>query len=238
MRRSGTLIPALAVSILLHSLLLWPATSRHPDDAAAAALVATLRPALNPAGGLSPGPSIPGKLPTQETGNRKLAQQTRIRPPEPQQTSLPPAGAQLPQHITHASTVEMPQRSPQRSETVAKQANEMAAGPAAPLAAAPPDAEGLRQYRLALALEARRFRRYPARALEANLGGTVEVRVAVAAAGAPEDIALAHSSGHELLDDAALDMLRKAAPRTVVPDRLRGRTFVVSLPVVFDLADE
>ena len=114
----------------------------------------------------------------------------------------------------------------------------MPVGSPPPLAAAAPDAEGLRQYRLDLALQARRFRRYPARALEASLGGTVEVRVAVAAAGAPEEIALAHSSGHELLDDAALDMLRRAAPRTVVPDRLRGRSFVISLPVVFDLADE
>lgn len=100
------------------------------------------------------------------------------------------------------------------------------------------DADGLRQYRLALAVEARRFRRYPARAREASIGGTVEIRVAVAAGGQAQEVELARSSGHELLDDAALEMMKKAVPRATVPDRLRGHVFVVSLPVVFDLADE
>lgn len=100
------------------------------------------------------------------------------------------------------------------------------------------NAEGMRQYRLALATQARRYKSYPARALEVNIGGTVEIRVAVATGGLPQEVQLARSSGNDLLDDAALDMIRKAAPRTTVPELLRSRAFVVSLPVVFDLASD
>lgn len=101
-----------------------------------------------------------------------------------------------------------------------------------------PDSDGLRQYRIALAVEAKRFKRYPARAVELGLGGTVEIRVAVADGGEARDVDLARSSGHTVLDDAALDMIRKAAPRTALPERLQRGGFSVSLPVVFDLAEQ
>lgn len=112
----------------------------------------------------------------------------------------------------------------------------LAAAPAAtsvPAAGADPD--GLRQYKLALAREARQFRRYPERARLAGIGGTAEVRVEHGA-GIPAPVArLERSSGNEALDSAALDMMRLAAPRAAVPELLRGRTFAVSMPVVFDL---
>ena len=99
------------------------------------------------------------------------------------------------------------------------------------------DADGLRQYRLALAREARRFKRYPERALLAGIGGTAEVRVEQAAGALPV-ARLAHSSGDEALDAAALNMMREAAPRTLIPEPLRGRSFSVSLPVIFDAGAE
>lgn len=99
------------------------------------------------------------------------------------------------------------------------------------------DADGLRSYRLSLATQARRFRRYPARALEAGWSGTVEVRVTVAADAAGPVAELVRPSGHGALDEAALEMLRQAAPATPVPESLRGRVFAVSLPVVFDLPE-
>jgi protein TonB len=99
------------------------------------------------------------------------------------------------------------------------------------------DPDGLRQYRLALAREARRFKRYPERALLAGIGGTAEVRVEHAAGAVPVAW-LARSSGDEALDAAALSMMREAAPRTLVPEPLRGRSFAVSLPVIFDASAE
>ena len=98
-----------------------------------------------------------------------------------------------------------------------------------------PDAAGLRQYRLALAGEARRFRRYPEIARRDGLAGTAEIRVAVMQG---ERLAeLSRSSGHALLDAAALEMLRQAAARTQLPDSLRGQKFAVLLPVVFEVEE-
>lgn len=96
------------------------------------------------------------------------------------------------------------------------------------------DADGLRSYRLALAREARRHKRYPARAIEAGWEGTAELRVSVSARAAPT-VHLLRSSGHAALDAAALDMLGMAIPVTALPAALKGQEFSVDLPVVFEL---
>lgn len=97
------------------------------------------------------------------------------------------------------------------------------------------DAEGLRGYRIALARETKRFRRYPPRAIDAGWEGTAEVKVLLGAGGIARGVALARSSGHAVLDETALAMLAEALPATPVPPALRERDFAVTLPVVFEL---
>lgn len=99
------------------------------------------------------------------------------------------------------------------------------------------DADGVRQYRVNLATAARRFKRYPALALEMGWSGSAQIEVAIAASGVAQPPRLMGSSGHELLDEAALAMIGRAAQATLVPASLRGRAFAVKLPVVFDLDD-
>lgn len=99
-----------------------------------------------------------------------------------------------------------------------------------------PDAAGLRQYRLALAGEARRFRSYPEAARRDGLAGTAEVRISVSA-GIARQTELARSSGHAVLDSSALEMLRAAAASALLPESLRGQEFAVLLPVVFEVDD-
>lgn len=106
-----------------------------------------------------------------------------------------------------------------------------------PAESAVPDAAGLRQYRLALATEARRYRRYPEAARRAGLAGTVEVRINVTGSGLSPQAELTRSSGHAQLDMAAVEMLRLAAERTALPEALRHRQFVVLLPVVFEVEE-
>ena len=108
-----------------------------------------------------------------------------------------------------------------------------AASTAAPSDGEAVDAGGLRQYRLSLALESRRFKRYPQEALEQRWSGTAQLRVAIAASGVPQSVQLVNSSGHEALDAAALEMTRMAALSAAVPASLRGRPFSVPLPVEF-----
>ncbi len=112
----------------------------------------------------------------------------------------------------------------------------MAGNPAAQ-AGAGPDAEGIRAYRIGLAREARAHRHYPPLARERGWTGTAEVSVDVSREGRARHILLARSSGHDVLDREAVNMMSRAAASAALPDSLRGREFAVSLPVVFDIPD-
>jgi protein TonB len=112
--------------------------------------------------------------------------------------------------------------------------------PPAPLASMPSqasefDPRTLDQYRLALIIQARRHKHYPAQAMERGWAGKVEVRLVVTADGSIGDTRVTSSSGYSLLDDQALDMVRKAKPSTRIPPALRGRQFSVDIPIIFDL---
>jgi len=119
-----------------------------------------------------------------------------------------------------------------------KAASVAADGNAAPVAAQPDsdsvDAEGLRGYRMALAVQSRRLWRYPDAASRSGAQGTAVLRVSVLPAGAI-GISLERSSGFDALDNAALTMMREASLATALPETLRGRRFSLLLPVVFSL---
>jgi protein TonB len=99
------------------------------------------------------------------------------------------------------------------------------------------NAAGLRQFRMALAVEARRFRRYPEAARRDGLTGTAEVRVMVETGLPARRVDLSRSSGYAVLDTAALEMLRQAVTRVELPESLRGQSFAVLLPVVFEVEE-
>jgi protein TonB len=98
-------------------------------------------------------------------------------------------------------------------------------------------ADGLRGYRLALASQARRFKRYPPQAMARGWTGTADIRIEVGSDGVPRPATVVRSSGHELLDVAALTMIDAGALRARLPESLRGKAFAVVLPVVFNLDD-
>jgi protein TonB len=227
---------ALAISLALHAWLLangWPQI--HPQQTAGA-LHATLRPLA-----AAPG-AAPVEVTPEPTQNRPQLAATRVAERAHGAVSsaaiLPtPAGAVTTIAFSTASPAD---RSPAEGGGGAARVPAATANAAAGQGGAGgdgADADGLRQYRLALAREARRFKRYPERALLAGIGGTAEVRVEHAAGAVPV-ARLARSSGDEALDAAALSMMREAAPHAAVPELLRGRSFAVSLPVIFDASAE
>lgn len=217
--RHGGLLRALALSLVFHILLLWPAALVWREATPANPLVASLRPSSAP---VAPA-TVPDILPKP------------VAKPRPEQGPKP----------TLTDTLVLPEPKAQVVDTVASTAAATEnSGMAAPepqpvIASALPvsaglDADGLRSYRLALAREARRHKRYPARAIDAGWEGTAELRVTVTARAAPT-VHLLRSSGHAALDAAALDMLGKAIPATALPVTLKDREFSVDLPVVFEL---
>lgn len=95
-------------------------------------------------------------------------------------------------------------------------------------------AEGVREWRIALAIGARRFHYYPPVARESGLSGRAEIEI-TAAPGALPSIRLGKTSGAELLDSAALDMVRRAVRANDMPEVLLGHRISIFLPVDFVL---
>jgi len=225
---------ALAASLLLHILILASGGSRLPTGDAPGLLQATLRKPAQAAAEPSATKPLP---PTAPAAPRPIV------PPRPE-----------PRVLDRPQAPSVPQGVAAPAEAVAKPG---AASEPAPAAAVGPAAagsataglltegnaggdtlDGLRGYRLAVAGQARRFKRYPAQAMASGWAGTVEVRVEVGSDGRPRAATVARSSGHEVLDRAALTMIDAGALRARLPDVLRGKSFAVVLPVVFNLDDE
>lgn len=97
------------------------------------------------------------------------------------------------------------------------------------------NADGLREYRISLAIAARRFKRYPALARERGWEGTTEIALLVSSRLPALEVILLRSSGHPVLDRQAQEMMNQAAQATVLPESLRGRDLRIVLPVKFSL---
>jgi protein TonB len=110
--------------------------------------------------------------------------------------------------------------------------------PAAPAPAAEvPDAATLAQYRLQLMSAAKRYKRYPRVAMDNSWEGKVELRMVIGANGMIASLSVRNGTGHDVLDQQALDMVRKAKPLAPIPAALRGKEFSVDIPVIFSLKE-
>ena len=106
---------------------------------------------------------------------------------------------------------------------------------AAAKAANEADTGTLEQYRLALIVATRRYKRYPAIAMEKGWQGRVDVHMVIGANGMVASASIKTGSGHEILDKQALDMLKKGKTTVPIPASLRGREFSIDVPVIFNL---
>jgi len=217
--RGRRLLQALSASVLLHALLLWPDALPHAARQAAQPLTATLRAVQAEA---TPVTQVAGLGP--ET--KASAISPRLTRPEP-----PAQLAAVPREEAEG-TGQTGWGSPTSTVGAAT-----GTGHSQPAEAAAPDADGLRTYRIVLAREARAHRQYPALAKERGWTGTAEVSVDVSREGRARHILVARSSGHDILDREAVNMMSRAAASAALPESLRGREFAVRLPVVFDISD-
>ncbi len=80
-----------------------------------------------------------------------------------------------------------------------------------------------------------RHRSYPRLAQMRGWQGQVEVRVHVAKKGSVIDVVVTRSSGFEVLDRQALDMVRLADPLPDLPTSLKGQEFTLDIPISFRL---
>ena len=118
----------------------------------------------------------------------------------------------------------------------------LGAGPSgSPLALATPGAGGSGAPPPEYGPYLRRFRQrvaesliYPLAARRQGLGGTVELHVWLEATGRVRDVQVARSSSHGVLDDAAVETIRRLGPMPF-PDSLPRRPLLIRLPLVYEL---
>jgi len=89
-------------------------------------------------------------------------------------------------------------------------------------------------YKGKVASKLRRAKRYPREARRKNLEGTARVAFTITRSGAVSGIRLARSSGHALLDRAALEMVRRAAPMPKFPSEITVARMSLQVPVRFN----
>lgn len=80
-----------------------------------------------------------------------------------------------------------------------------------------------------------RKKRYPTEAKKARQQGVVTVRFTVDREGAVSGIAIKRSSGHDILDQATLDLLQRVAPLPRMPASLKKDSVTLSLPIDYSL---
>jgi TonB family protein len=100
-----------------------------------------------------------------------------------------------------------------------------------------PDAGTLAQYRITVLGAARRFKQYPDIAIENNWHGKVEVRMMIDSSGEISAMDVRTSAGHAVLDRHALEIIERAKATAPIPPALRGREFIVDIPVEFLLRE-
>jgi protein TonB len=240
---------ALLASLLAHAGLLAPAfrLPQRPSAMAAqplVALIAERAPVPGDAGAAGASPAAPAASRRAAGGDGPTAA-SRLPAPARPVVEQPAASPADDSRATRARRADSPPRSsPPASSVAASAAGSAAAGTAAAdagAAAAPPlagiSADDLRQYRIELAIAARRYQRYPDLARERGWAGRVEVAVRVSAWQPRPHFSLARSSGHAPLDRQAVAMLEQAAAAAPLPAGLRGRDFSLVLPVEFTLDD-
>jgi protein TonB len=247
LRQERVLIWCVLVSIALHALILLGISKSGvpaPEAMPLSVLTARLVPvATAPRAQLSPPPNLAPPPP-------KPA-------PAPRQTLTKPVAASLPA-AQQAASAETAKSAP--LEPGGEPADQAGAAPGAPTAApnqartAPQAQTGVKadsaakhgsetddgtraQYRLALMAAAGHYKRYPAIAMEKGWQGRVEVHMVIGANGMLAGASIKASSGQVILDNQAIEMLRKGKTAVQIPASLRGREFSVDVPVIFKLDD-
>jgi len=241
---------ALLASVLLHALLLAVLPSLRELAAQMPKVHAPLIARLMQA------EPAPLSSPPMEPVRRQPAPEMR-RAPLPAAKPVP-----LPASIPPATPVPQAQNPVAGAESPPAPAAALAAAPApavAPAAAPPahgpvaridpqsvaasgappgPDRGALERYRLQLVTAAARFKRYPRSAMDNNWEGVVVVRMTIGADGRIAALGIKTSSGHEVLDQQALDMFRTAKPFVQLPPELGGREFELELRAIYSLTDQ
>ncbi len=191
---------------------------------------------------LFPGPLTARLEPPPPKPQPETQKRVEPAPPAPAPKAARPAPAQTarstpvitaPAQSAPAPAVAAVEPTPVPAPAAAPAAETRGTAPAQPV----DETASIAQYRLALMEIARGLKTYPRVAQENNWQGRVELRITIGAGGSLAGVAVKSGTGHAVLDQAALELLRRSQPRTPLPAALRGREFSIEIPVIYGLSD-
>ena len=231
---------AVLASIVLHALLLFGFSHRYAPKRPAppAPLLARLvQPPVVQMPVVEPAPRVPQSEPVQPpTRPKPQARRPAVKPaPVAKPVPVPELAAEPPVIEAVPPTYQAPSEASSAPPSVVAR-TEPTPPPAAPTAETM-DAGSLAQYRLQLLSKAPKYKRYPRVAIDNNWEGKVVVRMVVGANGGISELIVKTSSGHEVLDQQALEMFKKAKPLVEIPPALRGKEFTLELTAIYNLRD-
>lgn len=168
-----------------------------------------------------------------------------VQPPPPPETSSRPRQVQpqVPQIplpvLTRAAGEAAPETpsiyTPAPVEAPPPPVSEPVRVPVPPPRPLAPDPAALAAYGKSVAGAVAAQQKYPRLAMMRKWQGTALLQLELAADGQLRDIRVISSSGHDILDQQALDMVRAALPLPPLPASLTERPLTIEVPVVFRL---
>lgn len=216
----------------------------------AAAALAWVRPAQAPL----PDPVVTVELPADPGPPSAAPTAQPAAQPQPQPATAPPQTATPPMDIPPvraplpAQAVTLPPPAPAQTVRTAAPAPAVepsASAPEAPSAptatrssGTPGDPRARKQeadYFALVSAHLNRRKIYPAEARQARQQGVVTVRFTVDRAGNVTGISIKRGSGHDILDRATLDLVRRVAPLPRMPGSMQRDSITLSLPIDYSL---
>ena len=159
----------------------------------------------------------------------------RVRAPLPRDiVTTPPPPPPLPVRRMVAAPLAAAPAAPPRNALAT-----MPAGAGSGTAATPGDDPKAKReeadYYALLSAHLNRKKRYPSEAKKARQQGVVTVRFTVLADGRISASSIRTSSGHDLLDQATLDLMQRVAPLPKFPRSMTKDSVTISLPIDYSL---
>ena len=227
------LAAAIVASLALHTTawqLIPPLRTQVPPLVRTLEVLLVARPGEPPAPAVEAAPPPPPAR-TEPAARRQRALERRPRAVERESRPIAP--------VEEFAAPREPAPAPETAPPAqAQPAPAIPARPAEPVAVATPAApppEILAGYGSSVSRLLARHREYPRVALMRGWEGTVTMRLRVAPGGRLIEARVEGSSGHQVLDAQALDMVKRVPELPQPPESLRGREFAVLVPVVFRL---
>jgi len=234
--RERPLVSAILVSLAIHAtaLTLFPQLRPLRNDQPPPLLVDILNPPREEPT-VTELPKAPEPLPE--------VRKQPVPPPERPRQKAPKAPPEIAVRQSAPAAVVPPAPTPPELLAAPPEAPAQASVPAAQTPvpavreaeAVPPDPNLLAGYGQALSEAISRHQRYPRMAQMRGWQGTATVALKFGSGHKLLTAILHKSSGHEILDEQALEMVRDAQPLPKPPESLRNRDFTVLVPIAFRL---